>query len=73
MTTFNNCKQETQEFINALSAIIREGNFYIDFSTGCLYYNNSYVGIVEDDSTTLALVTEDPYDGLKELYSVSYE
>lgn len=73
MTIYYNSEQQTKTFINALSRLLKEGNFYIDFSTGFLYQNGAYVGELQDDSTSLTLTDDDPYDGLKELYSVTHE
>ena len=73
MTTYYNYEEQSRNFIDQLSQLLRENNYHIDFSTGYLYYNGSYIGAIEDDTITLSLVDDDPYDGVKELYSVSHE
>jgi hypothetical protein len=73
MTIYYNCEKQTKDFIDSLSSLLKENDFHIDFSTGYLYYNSSYIGAIEDDGITLNLIDDDPYDGVKELYSVTHE
>lgn len=51
-------KKNINNFINQLNLLMRESNVKIDFMDGALYYDQRYIGILDDQDTTILLEDE---------------
>lgn len=51
----NEYKKKINTFLNDLNILMRKSKVTIDFNEGSLYFDHKYVGLLEDQDTTLLL------------------
>lgn len=55
----NEYKKNINAFLNDLNILMRKSKITIDFNEGSLYFDHKYVGLLEDQDTTLLLEDEE--------------